>query len=154
MLMNIVRRWLFNRSRFIFTYWNGTQNVKGDPMVIWRALQQHEDFREEDFKLITVDALRNKIIAKIAGVVREVFSIKLPEAGGLTELECLDVLRSYMAYSGFQKKNTEGTPTLPMPTDLNVSAPSIQQQNTSEDSECTSTSTEQEHGSLNQSPKA
>lgn len=107
-MFNFVRRWLFNRNRFIFVYWNGQKIVKGDPMVFWRSLQQHEDYREDDFKLIQVEGLRNKIFGKLSGVVRDVFGIKTAEEGGLTELECLDILRSYIEYSGFQKKKWRG----------------------------------------------
>jgi hypothetical protein len=110
--LTIFRRWLFNRSRFIFTYWNGNRIVTGDPMTIWRALQQHEDFREDDFKLMKVAALRDRTIGKLAGIVRDVFSVKTPDAGGLTELECIDLLKAFLVYSGFQKKSTEQTPTL------------------------------------------
>lgn len=131
-MFNFVRRWLFNRNRFIFVYWNGQKIIKGDPMVFWRALQQHEDYREDDFKLIQVEGLRNAIFGKLAGVVRNVFGIKTAEDGGLTELECLDVLRSYIEYSGFQKKSGEGMPTLPTTTEPESLPKPMAEQNTSD----------------------
>ena len=131
-MFNFVRRWLFNKNRFVFTYWNGHKIVKGDPMVFWRELQQHEDYREDDFKLIQVDGLRNQIFAKLSGVVRDVFGIQTVADGGLTELECLDVLRSYIEYSGFQKKSGEETQTLPSTTDQESSQEQTAEQNTSD----------------------
>jgi len=136
-MLNFARRWLFNRNRFIFAYWNGQKIVKGDPMVLWRSLQQHEDYREDDFKLIQVEALRNKIIGKLSGVVREVFNIKPAEEGGLTELECLDTLRAYIEYSGFQKKSGEETQTLPSTTEQESLPEQTAEQNTSGDSAST-----------------
>ena len=131
-MFNFVRRWIFNRNRFIFVYWNGQKIVKGDPMVFWRALQQHEDYREDDFTLIQVEGLRNNIFGKLAGVVRDVFGIKTAENDGLTELECLDILRSYIEYSGFQKKSGEQTPILPSTTEQESLPEQTAEQNTSD----------------------
>jgi hypothetical protein len=135
--LTLFRRWLFNRSRFVFRFWNGHRIATGDPMVIWRALQQHEDFREEDFKLMKVDALRDKTIGKVAKVVQEVFSLPALEDGGLTELECLDLLKAFMTYSGFQKKSGDLTQTLQSPTVQEVSEDSTPQLSTSDDSDST-----------------
>lgn len=116
--MDFLKRWFFNRQRFVFSYWNGHRTVKADPMVIWRLLQQCDDFREEDFKLLSIEATRNDTVAKIAGVVRSVFSIPSLEDGGLTELECLGVMNSFIAYSGFQKKSGGQMQTSLSPTDM------------------------------------
>lgn len=134
-MLNFVRRWLFNRNRFVFSYWNGQKIVKGDPIVFWRALQQHEDYREDDFRLMQVEGLRHAIYGKLAGVVRSVFHVKIPEEGGLTELECLGVLRSYIEYSGFQKKNGEQTQTLPSTTEPESLPEPTPEQSTNDDSE-------------------
>ena len=130
-------RWLFNRNRDIFKYFNCQRVVKADPLVLWRALQQNEDYRQEDFKLLKAPALRNEIIGKLAGIVRQVFGVQLPEDGGLTELECLELLQSFILYAGLQKKSTEPMPTLPETTEPEHSDESIQPQSTSDDSEST-----------------
>jgi len=119
-MINFFRRWLFNRSRFVFRYWNGHRITVADPMVLWRSLQQNEDFREEDFKLMKIDSLRDNLIGKVAGVVRQVFSLKTPEEAGLTELECLDLLKAFMAYSGFQKKSGDLMQTSQPPMEATV----------------------------------
>lgn len=118
--MDFLKRWFFNRQRFIFSYWNGKKTVKADPMVLWRTLQQCDDFREEDFKMLSVEATRNETVAKLANVVRSVFSIPSLDEGGLTELECLGVMNSFIAYSGFQKKSGEQMQTSLSPTDLDL----------------------------------
>ena len=99
-------------------------------MVLWRALQQHEDYREEDFKLMKVAALRNELIGKVAGFVRDIFDIKLPDEGGLTELECFELLRAFIAYTGFQKKSGDPTPSLHTTSEPTFSPSSTEEPNT------------------------
>jgi len=136
-MINLFKRWLFNRSRYVFKFWNGHRTVYADPMVLWRALQQHEDFREDDFKLMKVEALRNKIIGKVAGVTRSVFGVGTVEERGLTELECLDLLKAFIAYSGFQKKSGEEMPTLPSTVEPKSSVDSTPEPSTNDASEST-----------------
>lgn len=136
-MINLFKRWLFNRSRYVFKFWNGHRTVYADPMVLWRALQQNEDFREDDFKLMKVDALQNKLIGKVAGVTRSVFGVGTVEERGLTELECLDLLKAFIAYSGFQKKSGDQMPILPSIAEPESSDNSTPKQNTSDDMEST-----------------
>lgn len=136
-MLNLLKRWLFNRSRYVFKFWNGHRTVYADPMVLWRALQQNEDFREDDFKLMKVDALQNKLIGKVAGVTRSVFGVGTVEERGLTELECLDLLKAFIAYSGFQKKSGEQMQTLPSIAEPESSDNSTPEPSTSGDTEST-----------------
>jgi hypothetical protein len=133
-MINLILRWLFNRNRYVFKFWNGHRTVYADPMVLWRSLQQHEDFREDDFKLMKVDALREKIIGKVAGVTRSVFGVGTVEERGLTELECLDLLKSFIAYSGFQKKSGEENLFSQPSTEPTVLDDSTSEPSTKEDS--------------------
>lgn len=136
-MFNLLKRWLFNRSRYVFKFWNGHRTVYADPMVLWRALQQHEDFREDDFKLMKVDALRERIIGKVAGVTRSVFRVGTVEERGLTELECLDLLKSFIAYSGFQKKSGDLNLSSQQSMEATVLDDSTQLQSTNDDSAST-----------------
>jgi len=133
-MINLILRWLFNRNRYVFKFWNGHRTVYADPMVLWRSLQQHEDFREDDFKLMKVDALREKIIGKVAGVTRSVFGVGTVEERGLTELECLDLLKSFIAYSGFQKKSGEENQFSQPSTEPTALGDSTSEQSTNDDS--------------------
>ena len=136
-MINLFKRWLFNRSRYVFKFWNGHRTVYADPMVVWRSLQQNEDFREDDFKLMKVDALREKIIGKVAGVTRSVFGVGTVEERGLTELECLDLLKAFILYSGVQKKSGEQMQTLPSIAEPESSDDSTPEQSTSDASAST-----------------
>jgi|688.fasta_scaffold183078_3 hypothetical protein len=136
-MLNLFKRWLFNRSRYVFKFWNGHRTAVADPMVIWRALQSNEDFREDDFKLMKREELRDKIIGKVAGITREVFELKPVHEGGLTELECLDLLKAFMLYSGFQKKSGEQMQTSQPLTESELSDDSTAEPSTSDDSAST-----------------
>lgn len=136
-MLNFIKRWLFNRSRYVFKFWNGHRTAFADPMVIWRALQSNEDFREDDFKLMKVEALRDNLIGKVASITREVFELKPFAEGGLSELECLDLLKAFMMYSGFQKKSGDRMQTSPQDMEPEHSDDSTAEQNTSDDSAST-----------------
>ena len=84
-----------------------------------------------------VDALREKIIGKVAGVTRSVFGVGTVEERGLTELECLDLLKAFISYSGFQKKSGEGNLFSQPSTEPTALDDSTQQQSTNEDSAST-----------------
>ena len=150
-MLNFIRRWYFNRHRYIYTYWNGHRIAKADPMVIWRDLQAHEEYRQDDFKLMKVPELRNEIIGKLAKVVRGVFNVAGPDSGGLTELECLDVLTEYITYTGFQKKNGDKMQSWLSPTDMEVFVDSTDTPNMPEGLGSILTPIELTPGSLNQS---
>lgn len=81
-----------------------------------------------------VDALREKIIGKVAGVTRSVFGVGTVEERGLTELECLDLLKSFIAYSGFQKKSGEENLFSQPSTEPTVLDDSTSEPSTKEDS--------------------
>jgi hypothetical protein len=119
MILNLIRRWIFNRNRYIYRFWNGQRIVLGDPMVLWRDLNAHEEYREDDLKLVAVEGLRDKIIGKLAKVFRDVFHVQQVGDGGLTELECVEELARFLEYSSVQKKSTELTP---------ISSPSMEQE--------------------------
>ena len=84
-----------------------------------------------------VDALREKIIGKVAGVTRCVFGVGIVEERGLTELECLDLLKAFILYSGFQKKSGEEMQTLPSISEPESSDDSTPEQSTSDASAST-----------------
>ena len=131
-----LRRKARDKQRFIFRYWNGSKTVFGDPLELHRNLQAHPDYTEDSFSLITREELRNDIIGELAAVVREVFSIPKLIDGGLTELECVQLLAEFIEYAGVQKKSGEQTPTLPTATEESLES-SVQQKNTNDDSAST-----------------
>ncbi len=144
--IDLFRRWLFNRGRLIFRYWDGRRSRIGDPMILYRNLLAHEDFRSEDLALIQVKDLFPKMVEKLSRVYRDVFSVKQAVDGGLTDVEAVQNLTQFIAFAGLQKKSTEPTPTSPPSTDMPVSQDSQPETNISADSDSTSTSTEPPSG--------
>jgi hypothetical protein len=140
------RQWWFNRYRLVFRYWDGSRTRLGDPLVLYRALTAHEDFRADDFKLLQMRELFPKIVEKLAVVYRDVFGVKKPEEGGLTEHECVANLRAFIEYLGLQKKSTGLTPILRPTTEQESSASSVPETSTSADSPSSSISTESNTG--------
>ncbi len=106
-----------SKIRFVFRYWNGSNRVFGDPMELYRALQSHPDYSESNLSLLGQEAIQNQIIGELATVVRDVFKIPQLAEGGLTELECVQVLGEFIAYCGFQKKSGVQMPTSPETTE-------------------------------------
>lgn len=152
--LDLWRRWSFNKSRMIFRYWDGRRTRLGDPIVLWRKLMAHEDFRSDDFALVRVKSLFPAIMEKMARVYREVFEVQAADAGGLTEAECVANLRAFVEYAGVQKKSTDSTQTLPPVTDQQSSQDSVPETNTPDDSPCSLTQTESTTGTLLESPAA
>lgn len=152
-ILDTTRRWIFNRNRYIYRYWNGRKMVAGDPVILYRGLMLHDDYRGEiDFDMMKFDAKREEITIKLANVFRDVFSVLPPEEGGLTVLECLNELKAFVAFSGIQKKSTESTLTLPPLTGWEHSHDFHQETSTSDDLASCSTSNESKSGTESESP--
>jgi len=145
-LLDCYRRWAFNRNRLVFRYWDGSRTRLGDPIVLYRALMAHEDFRADDFKLLQMRDLFPKLLGGMAKVYRDVFEVKTPEQGGLTEHECVANLRAFIEYLGLQKKSTGLTLTSPRTTEPESSVSSVPETSTSADLPSSSTSTESNTG--------
>jgi hypothetical protein len=100
----------------IFRFWNGTEWVDADPMILWKRLAE----KGADLEIASkVAASESKDAMKAHGdvvrYVRDVFDLKKPEGlsakGVLTETECLDLLDSYHMFCGANKKKENPTPT-------------------------------------------
>lgn len=118
MLFNWIRNKLINRQRMIFEYWNGSFMCRADPIVLFRNLRNHEEFNI-DAHLSRSDMLdpfcsvKNPIAEEAYGLcvkaAREVFNIPALEEGrgrwGLTEQECVALLKAFLNYALDLKKS-------------------------------------------------
>lgn len=111
-----LRRLMGGRSarREIFRYFDGQAYRYADPLLVLQALDATEDWQEliqaaiistsvDPAKLSPVLRAqvedKSKLIGDLAGVVREVFGLKvLGPDGGLTQLECVDLLSDFLAW--------------------------------------------------------
>ncbi len=121
-MLDILRRWLWPHRTGIFAFFDGTRSRRADPMAVSRALFSHPTFSWEDHpKLIDVDdpAVSMDALRITAEAVRDAFTLPSVEDGGLTEIECVDLLASFVAYLASLKKSTEtprNSPELTGPT--------------------------------------
>lgn len=120
-MFGFVKRWIFNRRRAIFRYWDGSRDRSIDPMVPYRRLISHEEFNwettpiliEQDDEKVSSEALRVTALA-----VREAFEVPIHGAsGGLTEWECLELLQAFVFSMMGLKKSTNRGVTLQEPTE-------------------------------------
>ena len=106
-------RGLFRPRRCVFKYWDGTRNRRGDPLLIFRVIEEvcpdlDESLRtiHRDPKAVPVGPLRETLVteqkaaaAKLVGAAAAAFDLKpLDDAAGLTEAEMVAVLSAYRAW--------------------------------------------------------
>ena len=124
--------------RRIFTFYDGRWYRHIDPMVtarkLWSVTVQQESLYPDFPDMVTPDTIfdsdaARKLIAsakpeeiqrgyrQISEAVQKVFDIKPLVYGGLTELECAQLLDRFEMYLGIVKKNGSPTPISPVPTD-------------------------------------
>jgi len=110
------------KERLLYTYWDGTKEVKADPMTLHRKMSALGPALSIDIKVSTsqlkdAEVAQGKVIAQI----REIFSLKPLEEGGLTEIETLELLDHFMVYCHNIKKKlnpfqTNSVPSPSLPT--------------------------------------
>lgn len=116
--------WLLTRlgrdPRGLFTFFDGRRWRSVDPLAVARAFFTHRNFDwDETPELLRsgVATVQLEAFRVIGEAVREVFAMKPVDQGGLSDLECLDLLTSFRQYLGDVKKNGNLFPTLPDSTE-------------------------------------
>lgn len=112
-ILDFVFRRVLNRHRLLFRFWNGSRFVSSDPFVLLRRLINTDKF-DPDADLKKLKYPDPKIVTEkigfVAEGVREIFEIKPFEQGGLTELECVQLLMTFSEYLDTVKKNGVSNP--------------------------------------------
>jgi hypothetical protein len=116
------RRWRREQERGIFHFWDGRDERRADPLVVWRELNADPEFslvkHPELIDAGDLDAMRIG-----AAAVRRSLQIPTFDEGGLTEQECLNLLIDFFEYTAALKKNTSPLPTPPSPTESSSPLP-------------------------------
>lgn len=92
----------------LFRFWNGTKFVSADPFVLLRKLVNTDKCDiDEDLKKLKIPdpKIVTNTISNIAEGVREIFEVPAFENGGLTELECVQLVMEFMGFTERVKKN-------------------------------------------------
>lgn len=122
-MLNLLRRFFWERKRRIFRYWDGRAMRTADPIVIRRSLVSDHEFKLiEDSSLIdnpcAPEKLADEAWQKCVGAVRRAFD----GAGTLNEEECVDLFRAFCLYWEALKKNSNGSPIAPQSYPVTTSA--------------------------------
>ncbi len=140
MLRDWIIRWVFNRNRRIYRYWDGRRRRAADPMVVYQRLLSCDDFDIETTPQLA-EAGDLEAAETTADAVRHAFDLPAFNGWeGLTILECMDLLGVYLGYLLALKKNIRHSPT----TLSSTGSPADSASSNSSDSG--STSTENESG--------
>lgn len=111
-MIEFLKNWLFrkviNKHRLLFRFWDGSRYVSSDPFVIFRSIVNTQKFDPEndvkDLRIPDAKILAKKI-AHISEGVREIFNVPPFEKGGLSELECINLLNQFSQFMEDVKKN-------------------------------------------------
>ena len=150
-MLNFFKNWFFarvlNRHRLLFRFWNGSRFVSSDPFILLRKLLNTDKFDAEmDLKKLEIPdpKIVSEKIGFIAEGVREIFDLPPYEKGGLTELECVQLLMEFSEFLDRIKKNgTSKLILLPSTGTQENTASGLQEQNnTKENSASISTPVE------------
>lgn len=117
-MFNFVSRWLINRRRKIFKYWDGVKWQYTDPLKVWRAIMTHPTFDPESTGP-AFDRGDEEAWKTVLGISQDVFHVVpfvKPGQLGLTEQETILVFKRFLVYCDDLKKSIRTIPTTQPPT--------------------------------------
>jgi len=102
--------------------------IKADPLVLYRRIMAVGKELDIDIKIAT-SPLKNAPEAhgNVVKKVQDIFQVKGFTEGGLTEIECLDLLDSFLLYTNQVKKNSSLLPTSSTPSEASPAASSAKE---------------------------
>lgn len=115
------------RERLVYSFFTGEKTIKVDPLVYYKKIMEIGPELSIDMKVAnsqSKDAKKahDSYVAKI----REVFGIKAFSNGGLSDIECAELLDHFLTFCDTLKKNTKPSPTPSKPMeDSKSTSPSV-----------------------------
>ena len=100
------------RERLIYSYSDGTQVVRADPLTLWKRMMEVGPELSIDMRVAhspSKDAV--KAHGSALEKIRRIFAVRSWEEGGLSQLETFELLNHFMEWVGEQKKNGSSAPT-------------------------------------------
>lgn len=99
-------------ERLLYQYFDGKGLVRADPMVLYKRMMERGPELAVDIQVSqSPSKSAGKAYSDMVEKVRQIFSLAPYEAGGLTELEAVELLYHFMTYTGMLKKNSSPSPT-------------------------------------------
>lgn len=105
------------KERMIYAYFDGEKEVKADPLALFKKVAAVGPELSVSLKVsrsLSKDAAKASDEADAS--IRQLFGVKPFGEGGLTEVECLQLLDHFMAYCDDLKKKGSPSPTSSTPT--------------------------------------
>lgn len=140
MLLGWFRRWLHNRRRMIYRFWDGTRYRAVDPIDIHLKLQSHPTYNAQRH-LREIDEGDVESTRVTCQAVQDVFCVQPYNSNtkrGLTVGEQLGLLADFYFWIEDQKKSISHSLTPPLSTELEAS-PTSSEPTTPDTADCTST---------------
>lgn len=109
-------------DRNLFEYWDGTEKRVGDPLHLYRMMQNDPEFRVDVHPMLCDEGDDDAIEITLTAI-RRAFGIQAfdPVAmTGLTQAETLQLWVAFCYWMDDVKKNTNPLPTLPQSTDATL----------------------------------
>jgi len=105
------------KERNIYSYYNGEGMVACDPILLYKSLMKHGPSLSIDIKVANSPSKgAEQAHDSMVKTIREIFSVKPLEEGGLTEAETVGLLDHFLIYSERIKKNSSPSATIWTPT--------------------------------------
>ena len=104
-------------ERAIYPFYNGVKLVKVDPLPLYKAVMSKGAELSVDMK-VSLSPMKDNVKAhnNLVKSIREIFSVKSFEEGGLTETETIDLLSDFLDWCDSVKKNLNPIQTTPVET--------------------------------------
>lgn len=105
------------KEREIFRYHDGERDRAADPIVVFRKMAEHPEFKlEQHIAELQIEdpKIQNEASRIAVAATREIFGLNPwteDNETGLTEMETLEVLSQFIVYVEQLKKNGVGPPT-------------------------------------------
>ncbi len=115
-------------QRRIYRYFNGDKEISADPMVLYKRVMDVGPSLSADIKVsASISRGARGAHASMVKTLREIFSVKSLEEGGLTEQEVCDLFDHFMTYCDDLKKNSSQPATSPEATSPSGPSPSTEE---------------------------
>ncbi len=110
----------------IYHYWDGQKKVSADPMTLYKKLMSVGPELAVDIQVANSTLVKNEDSIKannsLIRKIREIFSVKSYEEGGLTEAATANLLDHFLIYTEVVKKNSNPSLTSSTLEDSKVSS--------------------------------
>jgi hypothetical protein len=113
---------MFWRRRAIFKFRDGRRRRRADPLAVWRRLWTDAEVNlerdlQDAFDPDLPDTESLAAMKNLADLTRRAFALPTFEQGGLTEVECQNLLADFLTYMASVKKKSSPPLMQSPPTD-------------------------------------